>query len=97
MSGSSESGLMSLALHPQFASIIFVLAYAYAVGDDQVFSPSCASARQARTGGSQVVIENIPRRNIMPDAVFVSAQTLRLILDRRCYDRNLAQRLDCLP
>ncbi len=92
-----ESGLMSLALHPQFASNRFVyLAYAYKAGEPRV---RVVRYREDQRGFSEpkVIIENIPA------AKFHAGCRIRFGPDGKLYittgdatDRSLAQRLDSL-
>ena len=94
----SESGLMSLALHPQFASNhLLYLAYAYAVGDGQ----RVRVVRFRETGSAladrKLIIENIPA------AQYHAGCRLRFGPDGKLYittgdatERALAQQLDSL-
>jgi glucose/arabinose dehydrogenase len=94
---SGESGLMSIALHPQFASNhLLYLSYAYK-GDNQ--SVRVVRYREAGSGltDRQVIIENIPA------AQFHAGCRLRFGPDDKLYittgdatKRELAQRLDSL-
>ena len=92
-----ESGLMSLALHPQFANNHFLyLSYAYK-GDDQLVR--VVRYRETETGltDRKVIIENIPA------AQFHAGCRLGFGPDAKLYittgdatERGLAQRLDSL-
>ena len=92
-----ESGLMSIALHPQFASNrLFYLAYAYK-GDGQ--RVRVVRYRESETGltDRKVIIENIPA------AQFHAGCRLRFGPDGKLYittgdatERALAQRFDSL-
>ena len=92
-----ESGLMSIALHPQFASNrLFYLSYAYK-GDGQ--RVRVVRYRESETGltDRKVIIENIPA------AQFHAGCRLRFGPDGKLYittgdatERTLAQRLDSL-
>ena len=94
---SGESGLMSIALHPQFASNhLLYLSYAYK-GDGQ--NVRVVRYREAETGltDRKVIIENIPA------AQFHAGCRLRFGPDSKLYittgdatQRELAQRLDSL-
>lgn len=94
---SGESGLMSIALHPQFASNHFLyLSYAYK-GDNQ--NVRVVRYREAETGltDRKVIIENIPA------AQFHAGCRLRFGPDNKLYittgdatRKDLAQRLDSL-
>jgi glucose/arabinose dehydrogenase len=94
---SGESGLMSLALHPQFANNHFLyLSYAYK-GDNQLVR--VVRYRETETGltDRRVIIENIPA------AQFHAGCRLGFGPDARLYittgdatERVLAQRLDSL-
>src|SRR6476619_4438509 len=92
-----ESGLMSLALHPQFASNHWIyLSYAYSSNGQRV-----RVARYRETGNGlvdrKVIIENLPA------AQFHAGCRLRFGPDGKLYittgdatDRELAQRLDSI-
>ena len=92
-----ESGLMSIALHPQFTTSRFVyLAYAYKADELRV---RVARYREAANGFTEpkVIIENIPA------AKFHAGCRIRFGPDAKLYittgdatDRSLAQRLDSL-
>jgi glucose/arabinose dehydrogenase len=92
-----ESGLMSVALHPQFASNHWLyLSYAYKGDDTRV---RVVRYREGDTGltDRKVIIENIPA------AQFHAGCRLRFGPDAKLYittgdatDRELAQRLDSL-
>ncbi|HYJ88588.1 MAG TPA: PQQ-dependent sugar dehydrogenase [Pyrinomonadaceae bacterium] len=92
-----ESGLMSIALHPQFASGRFVyLAYAYKADELRV---RVVRYREAPNGLTEpkVIIENIPA------AKYHAGCRIRFGPDAKLYittgdatDRSLAQRLDSL-
>lgn len=94
---SGESGLMSLALHPQFGSNHFLyLAYAYKGTDQQV---RVVRYRESSSGltDQKIIIENIPA------AQFHAGCRLRFGPDQKLYittgdatERGLAQRLDSL-
>ena len=94
---SGESGLMSVALHPQFAGNHFIyLSYAYAGDGKRV---RVARYRETPTGfvESKVIIENIPA------AQFHAGCRLRFGPDGKLYittgdatQRDLAQKLDSL-
>jgi glucose/arabinose dehydrogenase len=94
---SGESGLMSIALHPQFAANHFLyLSYAYK-GENQ--NVRVVRYREAETGltDRKVIIENIPA------AQFHAGCRLRFGPDSKLYittgdatRRDLAQRLDSL-
>jgi len=94
---SGESGLMSIALHPQFASNhLLYLSYAYR-GESQ--NVRVVRYREAETGltDRKVIIENIPA------AQFHAGCRLRFGSDNKLYittgdatRRDLAQRLDSL-
>jgi glucose/arabinose dehydrogenase len=94
---SGESGLMSIALHPQFASNHFLyLSYVYK-GENQ--NVRVVRYREAETGltDRKVIIENIPA------AQFHAGCRLRFGPDNKLYittgdatRRDLAQRLDSL-
>ena len=94
---SGESGLMSIALHPQFATNRFLyLAYAYKGEGQQV---KVVRLRETSTGLTEerVIIENIPA------ARFHAGCRLRFGPDQKLYvttgdatERGLAQRLDSL-
>ncbi|HEY8188840.1 MAG TPA: PQQ-dependent sugar dehydrogenase [Pyrinomonadaceae bacterium] len=94
---SGESGLMSIALHPQFASNhLLYLSYAYK-GDGQ--SVRVVRYREAETGltDRKVIIENIPA------AQYHAGCRLRFGPDSKLYittgdatKRELAQRLDSI-
>ena len=93
-----ESGLMSVALHPQFSSNHFLyLSYAYAGGGG--VHVRVVRFREADNGltDRKVIIENIP------EAQFHAGCRLRFGPDGKLYittgdatDRQLAQRLDSL-
>ena len=92
-----ESGLMSIALHPQFASSRFVyLAYAYKAGELRV---RVVRYRESPNGFTEpkVIIESIPA------AKFHAGCRIRFGPDAKLYittgdatERPLAQRLDSL-
>jgi glucose/arabinose dehydrogenase len=92
-----ESGLMSVALHPQFASNHWLyLSYAYNTGGQQV---RVVRYRETPTGltDRKVIIENIPA------AQFHAGCRLRFGPDGKLYittgdatDRELAQKLDSI-
>src|SRR5256714_551571 len=92
-----ESGLMSVALHPQFASNhLLYLSYAYSASGQQV---RVVRYRETPNGltDRKVIIENIPA------AQFHAGCRLRFGPDGKLYittgdatERNLAQRLDSL-
>ena len=94
---SGESGLMSLALHPQFGSNHFLyLAYAYKGTEQQV---RVVRYRETSSGLTEqkIIIENIPA------AQFHAGCRLRFGPDQKLYittgdatERGLAQRLDSL-
>jgi aldose sugar dehydrogenase len=95
---SGESGLMSVALHPQFSSNRFIyLSYAYTSGDG--ISVRVVRFREAPEGfvDRKVIIENIPA------AQFHAGCRIRFGADGKLYvttgdatRRELAQRLDSL-
>ena len=94
---SGESGLMSVALHPQFSSNRFLyLSYAYSTGGTRV---RVVRYREAPEGlvDRKVIIENIPA------AQFHAGCRIRFGPDGKLYittgdatERNLAQKLDSL-
>ena len=94
---SGESGLMSLALHPEFASNHFLyLSYAYKAGEQKV---RVVRFREAESGltDQKTIIENIPA------AQYHAGCRLRFGPDGKLYittgdatERQLAQRLDSL-
>ncbi len=68
---SGESGLMSVALHPQFSSNHFLyLSYAYSTGGVRV---RVVRYREAPEGlvDRKVIIEDFRRRSFMPAVAFV--------------------------
>ena len=94
----SESGLMSLALHPQFASNhLLYLAYAYAVGDEQRVRVVRFRETGTALSDRKLLVENIPA------AQYHAGCRLRFGPDGKLYittgdatERALAQRLDSL-
>lgn len=94
----SESGLMGLALHPQFATNhLLYLSYAYAGGDGQMVRVVRYRETGDRLTERTVIIENIPaapnhagcRLRFGPDAKLY-------ITTGDATDRELAQRMDSL-